>query len=58
MGWVGHRDHAGFGQKLLNTQHGVGRSAYKSRIMKWTNVLKESLKEFTEAKCSLSQHHH
>ena len=25
IGWVGHRDYANFGQKLLNTQHGVGR---------------------------------
>ena len=29
-------------QKMLNTQRGVGRSASKSLIMKWANVLKES----------------
>ena len=33
-----------FGQKLLNTQHGLGRYAHKSPIMKWANALKESSK--------------
>ena len=42
---VGHRGHAVFGQKLLNTQHNVGRCACKSPIMMWENALKESLKE-------------
>ena len=32
-----------FDQKLLNTQHGVGRYAGKSPIMKWANMLKESM---------------
>ena len=44
-----------FGQKLLNTEHGVGRCACKSPIMKWANTLKESSKKFTEAEHSLSQ---
>ena len=33
-----------FGQKLLNTQCGVGRCTYKSPILKWANALKESSK--------------
>ena len=37
--------HAGFGQKLQNTQCGVGRCAHKSPIVKWTNTLKESSKK-------------
>ena len=41
---VGHRGQAVLGQKLLNTQHGVGRCAYKSPIIKWANMLKESSK--------------
>ena len=48
MGWigrVGHWGHAIFNQKLLNTQHGVGRCAWKSPIMKWANELKESSKK-------------
>ena len=49
------RGHAVFGQKLLNTQCGVGRCAHKSPIMKWAVTLKESSKQFTEAECSLSQ---
>ena len=36
--------HADFGQKLLNTQCGMGRCAHKSPIMKQANVLKESQK--------------
>ena len=55
IGRVGHRGHAVFGQKLLNTQCGVGRCARKSPIMKWANTLKESSKKFTEAKHSFSQ---
>ena len=52
----GHRGHAGFGPKLLSTQHGVGRCAHKSPIMRWANAFKESSKKkFTEAECSLSQ---
>ena len=42
-----------YGQKLLNTQHGVGKYAGKSLIMKWANALKVS-KISLEAKCSLS----
>ena len=33
-----------FGQKLMNTQRGVGRCAYKSPTMKWANSVKESSK--------------
>ena len=40
IGRVGHRCHAVFGQKLLNTQHGMGRCAHKSPIVKWVNMLK------------------
>ena len=43
-----------FGQKLLNTQRGVGRCTCKSPIVKWANVLSLQ-KEFTEAEHSLSQ---
>ena len=39
-----HRGHDVFGQKLLNTQHSVGRCTRKSPIMKWADALKESLK--------------
>ena len=46
--------HAIFGQKLLNTQHSVGRCAGKSPIMKWANALSLQ-KKFTEAEHSLSQ---
>ena len=52
---VGHWGHAVLDQKLLNSQHGVGRFTCKSAIMKWAKELKESSKKFTEAKCSLSQ---
>ena len=52
---VGHEGHTVFGQKLLNTQCGVGRCARKSPIMKWANTWKESSKNFTEAERSLSQ---
>ena len=44
-----------FGQKLLNTQYGVGRRAHKSPIMTWANTLNESSKKFTKAEHSLSQ---
>ena len=47
--------HAGFAEKLLNTQHCVGRCTRKSPIMKWTDAFKESSKIFTEAEHSLSQ---
>ena len=40
IGRVGHRGHAAFGQKLLNTQCGVGRCARKSPTMKWANRVK------------------
>ena len=52
-GW-GTGGHAIFGQKLLNTQHSVGRCAGKSPIMKWANALSLQ-KKFTEAEHSLSQ---
>ena len=39
------------------TQCSVGRCTRKSPRMQWAKVLKESLKKFTEAKCSLSQQH-
>ena len=42
IGRLGLETHAGFSQKLLNTQHSVGRCARKSPIMKWADVLKES----------------
>ena len=48
MGWIGrmeHGDHASFGQKLLNTQHGVDRRAPKTPIVKSANMLKESSKK-------------
>ena len=56
IGWIGRVGQGGsaeFGQKLLNTQWSVGRCTRWSTIMKWANVLKESSKKFTEAKCSL-----
>ena len=54
IGRVGHRVQAIFGQKLLNTQHGVGSCTHKSPIMKWANML-NVLKKIKEAKRSLSQ---
>ena len=51
---MGHGGDVLFGQKLLNTQHSVGRCAHKSPIMKWANALKESSKKFTEVERSLS----
>ena len=57
IGTVGHRGHAIFGQKLLNTQHGVSRCACKSSIMKWANVLslqKKSLKPNTASHTTTS----
>ena len=38
----GAQGHAIFGQKLLNTQLGVGRCTHKSPVVKWVNVLNES----------------
>ena len=35
----GTEGHAVFGQKLLNSQRGVGRCTGKSPIMKWANML-------------------
>ena len=46
IGRAGHKGHPIFGQKLLNTQHSMGRCSCKSPIMKWANVLKESLEKF------------
>ena len=45
-----------FGQKLLNTQHSVGRCAGKSP-KKWVNMFESSKKKITETQCSLSQKH-
>ena len=36
IGRVEHGGHAVFGQKLLNTQHRMGRCTPKSPVMKWT----------------------
>ena len=47
---VGHGSHAVFGQKLLDTQHRVGRSTCKSPIMKWANMSKESSKNSQKLK--------
>ena len=44
---MGHRGHAIFGQKLLNTQHSVGSYTCNSPIMKWANTLKESSKKIS-----------
>ena len=45
--------HAVFHQKLLNTQHSMGRCTRKSPMMKWANALKKSsIKIFTEAKAA------
>ena len=46
----------GFGQKLLNTQQGMGGCTCKSPIMKWANALSLP-KKSTEAEHSLSQQH-
>ena len=54
IGRVGHRDHAGFDQKLLNTQCSVNRHTHKSPIVKWANALSLH-KKFTEVECNLSQ---
>ena len=40
IGRVGHKGHAIFSQKLLNTQCGVGRCTHKSLIMKWANAFR------------------
>ena len=42
---MGHRGHAIFDPKLLNSWSGMGRCAHKSPIMKWANALKESSKK-------------
>ena len=59
IGWigrVGHRGHAIFGQKLPNTQRDVGRCVLNLPSRNG-QMPSESSKKFTEAKCSLSQHH-
>ena len=43
----GVQGHAICGQKLLSTQHCVGRCAPRSPIMKWANVLKESSNKYS-----------
>ena len=57
VGRVGHWGHAVLGQKLPNTQHGVGRCTGTSSIMKQAHALKEFSKKFTEAEHSFSQQH-
>ena len=42
-----------FGQKLLNTQHGVGRYTPKSPTMKWATALKVSSKQFLNLSVSM-----
>ena len=41
MGRVGHRGHAFFGEKLLNTQRDAGRCAHKQPVMQWAKALIE-----------------
>ena len=53
---VGHRGHAVFGQKLLNTQSGMGRCTRKSPIMKWANVLKAPSKKKKSVKPNTACH--
>ena len=55
IGRLGRGEHAIFGQKLLNTPHGVSRCGHKSPIMKWVNALKESSEKSIKAGHSLSQ---
>ena len=43
-----------FGQKLLNIQHGVGRCAHKSLIMRWANA--SSLKKINSVKPNAASH--
>ena len=57
IGSVGPGDCAIFGQKLLNTQHGVGRCARKLPIIKCAYALKESSRNFHWSQCSLSLKH-
>ena len=44
IGRVGH-EVMHFGQKLMNTQRGVGRCACKSPTVKWANKMKVSSKK-------------
>ena len=56
IGWigsVGHGVHVIFGQKLMNTQCGVGKCACKSPTIKWANVLEKSFKKSAEGKLSM-----
>ena len=49
IGWIGrvrHGGHAIFGQKVVSSQCGMGRCVHKSPIVKWSNVLRESSKNF------------
>ena len=59
--WVnregGARGSCCFLNKKCWTLSSIGRCACKSTIMKWENTLRESSKNFTKAKYSLSQHH-
>ena len=60
IGWIrrlGPRGHAIFGQKLLDTQHGVGRCAHKPPIMKWANAWKEPSKKKNPLKPNSASHH-
>ena len=45
IGRVGRRDHAGFGQKLLNMQCGVSRCARKSLIMNCAKCIETVFKK-------------
>ena len=59
-GWIrrmGHGGHAVFGQKLLNTQRGVGRCTRKSPIMKWANAPKEKSLHKHSLKLNATSHH-
>ena len=55
-----HGGHAVLGQKLLNTQHGVGRCSRKSPVMRWANTFrvfeKSSLKLNAASHNSASWH--
>ena len=57
LGRAGHSGHAVFGQKLPNTQHGVGRCTRKSPIMKWANAPKEKSLHKHSLKLNATSHH-
>ena len=53
---MGQRDDTVFGQKLLNTQQGIGRYACKSPIMLWANQMNESSKKKNSLKLNAASH--